>query len=72
MLGCAAKRRLRMVDFPEPEGPDITIGRCVRVAVVRIICEPASVLDYWKMEAGKGAVKGRYLPVKAITTKYGN
>lgn len=27
--GCAAKRRLRMVDFPDPEGPDITIGRCV-------------------------------------------
>ena len=33
--GCAAKRRLRIVDFPEPEGPDITIGRCVCVAIVR-------------------------------------
>lgn len=35
--GCAAKSRLRMVDFPEPEGPDITIGRCVCVAAVRVV-----------------------------------
>lgn len=27
LLGRSLKRRLRMVDFPEPEGPDITIGR---------------------------------------------
>ena len=26
------KRRLRIVDFPEPEGPEITIGRWVCVA----------------------------------------
>lgn len=35
--GCAAKRRLRMVDFPEPEGPDITTGRWVCVAVVKVL-----------------------------------
>lgn len=35
--GCAANRRLRMVDFPEPEGPDITIGRYVCVAVVQVV-----------------------------------
>lgn len=27
MAGWAAKRRLRRVDLPAPEGPDITIGR---------------------------------------------
>jgi len=25
--GWSAKRRLRMVDLPEPEGPEITMGR---------------------------------------------
>ncbi len=32
MCGWSAKRRLRIVDFPEPEGPDITIGRWSWVA----------------------------------------
>lgn len=27
--GCAANRRLRSVDFPAPEGPEITTGRLV-------------------------------------------
>ena len=27
MSGCVAKRRLRIVDLPEPEGPEMTIGR---------------------------------------------
>lgn len=27
--GCCAKRRLSIVDLPEPEGPDITIGRWI-------------------------------------------
>lgn len=41
--GWAAKRRFRIVDFPEPEGPEITIGRCSWVAgrgegkVIRLI-----------------------------------
>ncbi len=30
--GWSAKRRLRIVVLPEPEGPDITIGRCSWVA----------------------------------------
>lgn len=25
--GCAAKSLLRIVDFPEPEGPEMTMGR---------------------------------------------
>ena len=32
VLGWAAKSRLRIVDFPEPEGPEMTIGRCFWVA----------------------------------------
>jgi len=33
--GCSAKRRFRIVDLPEPEGPDMTIGRVeVSFAVV--------------------------------------
>lgn len=32
MSGWAAKRRLRSVDLPAPDGPDITIGRCFCVA----------------------------------------
>lgn len=32
MEGYAANSRLRMVDFPEPEGPEMTIGRWVGVA----------------------------------------
>ena len=31
--GWSANRRLRIVDFPEPDGPDITIGRWSWVAV---------------------------------------
>ena len=27
LFGCFAKRRFNKVDFPEPEGPEITIGR---------------------------------------------
>lgn len=27
--GCPLNRRVRIVDLPEPEGPDITIGRWV-------------------------------------------
>lgn len=34
VLGCSAKRRLRRVDFPAPEGPDMTIGRYFWLAVV--------------------------------------
>lgn len=34
--GWSAKRRLRIVDLPEPEGPEITIGRCSWVAVGRM------------------------------------
>ena len=30
--GWSLKRRVRIVDLPEPEGPDITIGRRVWVA----------------------------------------
>jgi len=30
--GWSAKRRLRMVDLPEPEGPEMTIGRVWRLA----------------------------------------
>ncbi len=29
MSGWSLKRRVRIVDLPEPEGPDITIGRRV-------------------------------------------
>lgn len=33
--GCSAKRRFRIVDLPEPEGPEMTIGRVeVILAVV--------------------------------------
>ena len=31
--GWSIKRRLSIVDLPDPEGPDITIGRCFRVAI---------------------------------------
>ena len=27
VLGCSARRRVIIVDLPDPEGPDITIGR---------------------------------------------
>ena len=30
--GCLAKRRLSIVDLPDPEGPVITIGGCNCVA----------------------------------------
>lgn len=36
--GCEAKRRLRIVDLPEPEGPDMTIGREVLGAGSRSSC----------------------------------
>ena len=32
VLGWSAKRRLRRVDLPAPEGPEITTGRCFCVA----------------------------------------
>lgn len=41
--GWAAKRRLRIVDLPVPEGPEITIGRCSCVAVIRHVREKALV-----------------------------
>ena len=31
--GWFANKCLRIVDLPDPEGPEITIGRCVLVAV---------------------------------------
>jgi hypothetical protein len=34
MSGCAAKRRVRMVDLPAPEGPDMTTGREAGIVVV--------------------------------------
>ena len=35
VFGWSAKRRLRMVDLPEPEGPEITMGRWIWVAECR-------------------------------------
>lgn len=51
--GWAAKRRLRIVDLPVPEGPEITIGRCNCVAVIRHVREKLSV------ECTKNGVTGR-------------
>ena len=31
--GWSAKRRLRIVDLPDPEGPDITMGQWICVAL---------------------------------------
>lgn len=45
--GWSLKRRVRIVDFPEPEGPDITIGRWVCIAgwsVLRI-SSPSTRMD---------------------------
>lgn len=35
--GWSAKRRLRIVDLPEPEGPEMTIGRCFCVALLKLV-----------------------------------
>lgn len=72
MLGCSAKRRLRRVDFPAPEGPDITIGRYFWLAVVVLagVYSSLSELDLrvgaivgelrvrWSVERYRGATVG--------------
>ena len=51
VLGWAAKRRLRMVDFPEPEGPQITIGRCFCAA--RLVSKWAHTIHRYRAVRGK-------------------
>lgn len=41
--GYSAKRRFRIVDLPAPEGPEITIGRCVERTAARSACEAGIV-----------------------------
>ena len=47
VLGCAAKRRFRIVDLPVPLGPEITIGRgfCCCCGVVEEEEEEETVED---------------------------
>lgn len=61
--GWAAKRRLRIVDLPVPEGPDITIGRCSCVAVIRHVREKVSVeCAEGGVTSGSHCCKGRTGP----------
>ena len=44
--GWSANRRLRIVDFPDPEGPEMTIGRCFSVNVHQSMSK-------WRVMLGK-------------------
>lgn len=54
--GWSAKRRLRMVDLPEPEGPEMTMGRCFEVAGCGL-----SVPGSFRVEVGRMAGEGEVL-----------
>lgn len=45
--GWSAKRRLRTVDLPEPEGPEITMGRCVLMAEWRWVISRCLMANAW-------------------------
>lgn len=57
--GWSAKRRLSMVDLPEPEGPDMTIGRWSWVAAGLNLSE----ILWWRRLRYCG---GEHSPVGAI------
>ena len=53
VLGWSAKRRFRIVDLPEPEGPEMTIGRYLCGFSIGSFCVGACVDQHWA-EWGRG------------------
>src|SRR5690349_8575752 len=66
VVGCASKRRVRMVDLPAPEGPEMTIGRAAAgMAIVRFVEKRRwGCVAAWR-SAGSGIVRGTVLRVDA-------
>lgn len=54
--GWAAKRRFSMVDFPEPDGPVITIGRWVSVTDPQTIHQSYYIAQLSKKDLPVGAI----------------
>lgn len=67
--GWSAKRRLRMVDLPEPEGPEMTMGRCFGLAGCGLSV-PGSFREAGRMagevEVLVGAIAMRLVSVLAL------
>lgn len=67
MEGWASKRRFSIVDFPEPDGPVITIGRWVSVTGPQTIYQLLYGTAVWKEKRKKREKKMIIIPAGAIT-----